>query len=399
MMRRKILIYAVALGVSLVASYLKWTEPPEASTAEDEEDSIVVIPGKAEDVVAVAWKADEKEVHLKVQNDERGRYVWVETTERKTKIKRKVGPPDPAPDQGGGTTADGVETSGGTGGAAGETTGGTGAETPSEPPKPPKIEHESVLETRTFKGSKAVEDLLDRYGPLKARAVFSDVAARREDFGLHEPNGVLTVEREGREPRVFQAGDDLYGGKAVYLYDENEDKVYLVDVAAVASMRTLRNLEEQSLSGLDEQQVVSAVVEGRGATVELVQHNRDDREAFYWGGTDGERNESAMAWMDKLFRLRTTGYVQPGDEPTDLNPQLEVRLTGEDDEVLGIEFLQGTDPDGESAWYARSDHTRGLVRIAPAAASELVQDVGALGSGQGDAGAQAPDSGPPPGAG
>lgn len=380
MLRRKILIYSVALGLSLVASYLTWTKPAEVTTADEEKDAVIVIQGEPDGLRAIAWKSDSREVKLDIRNDERGRYVWVESTERKTKVKKpEPKPPEPANDESGGDTQGGG-TGADTGAETGADTAGPEGKAPS-PKKPPPVEHESVMESRSFKGGKSVEDMVDRFGPLRARTSFSGVAERLGDFGLDEPKATLVVEREGREARTFIAGDDLYGGKAVYLYDESQDVVYLVDVGAVRGMRLGRSLEDTSLVDLDEKQVVSAVIQTKQGPLELVQENRADRKAFFWSTKgSGERNESAMAWMDKLFRLRTGGYVQPGEEPAGVAPQLELNLVGEDGKTLSITFFEGTDDEGEETWFAQSSHTRGMVEVPAAGASELVLDVGALGT-------------------
>jgi hypothetical protein len=117
-------------------------------------------------------------------------------------------------------------------------------------------------------------------------------------------------------------------------------------------------------------------VKGETGSVELEQRNRDDKERAYWAikGTEGA-NDTAKTWLSKVFRLRSRGYVQADEQPTAPETVFTLDLVGEDKTTTHIEILRGQDPEGETAWYARSDHTRGLVTLHATAASEAAQDL------------------------
>ena len=86
---------------------------------------------------------------------------------------------------------------------------------------------------------------------------------------------------------------------------------------------------------------------------------------------------TADAWLDKVFRLRSSGYVEPGKEPQ-TEMVFAVKLELEDSKPVKIEVLRGSDEKGEEAWFARSEYTRGLVTLNAPIAADAAADLATL---------------------
>ena len=93
------------------------------------------------------------------------------------------------------------------------------------------------------------------------------------------------------------------------------------------------------------------------------------------GARDLQADAVAEGWLDKFFRLRSRGYVQTDEVPTGLTSQFTVQTTDEAGVSARLEVLTGTDEKGEEGWYARSQHTRELVKLDKRLASETREDL------------------------
>ena len=86
------------------------------------------------------------------------------------------------------------------------------------------------------------------------------------------------------------------------------------------------------------------------------------------------RSETAEAWLDKALGLKSASYVQDEDQPIEIAPKLHL-IVLDDETGTTTEISRGVNPDGDETWYARSEHTRELVRLHRTQASEVVEDV------------------------
>ena len=91
-----------------------------------------------------------------------------------------------------------------------------------------------------------------------------------------------------------------------------------------------------------------------------------------------EQDEVVRTWLDKALALKSAGYVQPDQQPTDLQTAFELTLTTADGPTTLV-VSSGTNTDGENTWYASSEHTRdNLVELHSAQASEASIDLDAV---------------------
>ena len=64
--------------------------------------------------------------------------------------------------------------------------------------------------------------------------------------------------------------------------------------------------------------------------------------------------------------------------PTDQELVFAVTVSAEDGSAETVEVISGTDPDGEAAWYARSQYTRELVKLHTSPASQAAEDLSTI---------------------
>ena len=349
-MNKQVLILGTTLVVTLVASYLSWTS--EEGT--DEDDSIVMLDADVEDLASISWDSEKLDVQVVQKSDDRGDFWWVTTTETKRVPKNKSHEePDPALED------------------------PEAEETPAEELE----EYEEVQ--KEFKAGKAATDLADSLAPLLAVRVLADVTEDRyEDFGLTEPDATFVVSREGKDDRTFKVGGEAYGTRDRYVLSD-DGKVYLVDQDLLRPLKyATTRLPDRELHEADAKDLTTVTLttvcepldsDCEEATVELTQHNAQDAANAYWAVGDDE-SETAEAWLDKALGLKSAGFVQAGDEPTELGLRLQVLLTT-DDGTTTVAISQGLDADGKETWYAQSEHTRQLVKLHKTQASEVVEDV------------------------
>ena len=394
-MRRTNLVYAGLLGVALVASYLSWT----SDAGNDDDPGVVLLEAQTEDIESIHYVSAEMDVLLTAQEDALGRFLTAKVIKEEERIPEPEKKPDPEPepspaDETGGETGE-------TGGEADETGGptdGTGEEPagddetgagetgetpepepePEPEPKPEPIREKVVLE---FVVGTQGDKLVEKLAPFEAKRELPDVTDDKlEEFGLTDTKASLTVQVAGREAVTFEVGASKFGGKLMYVREPASGKIYVVDAQLLAPLTKAdeRLLNKRLFGGLPKE-LTRMKVEADGESVVLEHRNREDPENAIWvveGASEGD--DTADAWLKKFFRLRATGYVQPGDEPAQTVPRFVVGIENTDGDITGIEVLSGDKPDGDQGWYARSPYTRGLVELNASLAEDTAQDVSSV---------------------
>lgn len=349
-MNKNVAILGGLLTVALIGSYVSWTSEDE----EIEDGQVTVIDAKPEQLSAVTYANDELQVELTMRSDDRGRYVWVKTTE----TEMVPVPPEPTPEP-----LESVED-------------GEDAvdDAPVEPPEPELVEEITVTE---FKAGDAGDTLLASLAPLLAERQLDVAPERYEEFGLLEPEASFSVTRDGKPERAFSVGGEAYGSRDLYVLESADGSVYLFDQELLRPLRyATTRLPDRTLQPAAAEDIVAITVIAGDQTLALEHFNRSDREAEYWGlagATVGD--ESAATWLGKALGLKAKGYVQADRPPTETVPAVTLRIEPVEGDPWTVEVFSGTDFEGDTAWYARSEHTRELVELHPAQASELVQDL------------------------
>ncbi len=374
-MNRTITIYGVLLCAALVASYFSWTAEDTGEPAE----GVVLVAAEVDDVEGISWSSEKLQVELEVRSDTHGEYLWVDLVEIKEKPAPRTDPADviDGTDEGA-ADEDGPDVHGPDDGHDHGDDDAAHADPeedePVEEPEPEMIKEEK---RQSFMAGEAGRKLLAKLAPLTAQRLIEVTGDKAAEFGLDEPKATLTIRRRGKPERVLEIGGEAYGVKDRYVRDLESGKVYLVDDQTFKPLQYAKSrLPERELSPLDEEDITTVTVTDGASKVTLEHENRDDREAQYWAlEGETESNETAEAWLDKVFRLRSAGYVQAEDMPTGLETAFVMTATGEDGTTTSITVSMGSNPDGKETWYARSDHTRELVKLHKVLASEAAEDL------------------------
>jgi len=335
-MNRSLLIYALLLVGSLGWAYQTWTHADELALA----DKVVIMPGKPEQLASVVFRNPRLELTLEFREDEHGRYAWG----RAVPLGEAAEAPEPPPAKEG--------------------------EAPRPIPPAPAPEE--------FKVGKAGDAVFEALAPFVAKRRLEGITDDDlEALGLQEPEATLEITREGKETKRFELGSNVFGGANVYVRDPDDGAIYLVEARVIRPLRSgARNLPERSLSGIDERKIerMTLRVGDRQATFE--QHNPDDLDAKYWNAAgDEDKSPEIDAWVGKALRLPASHYVQSGETPDDLVHAFDLAIQAEDGTTVTVEVLRNFDDEGQEQFFARSEYTRGLVKLPRAAAAEASTDL------------------------
>lgn len=352
-MKRTIAIYAVALTTALGFAYRTWTHEgdPDLSKA------VVVLAGDVDDLESVEYSSDKVTVTLTVKQDELGRYYWVRAEPKEQ--------PEEEPEESG----DDPEAS--------------------DPHKPkPKPKAEVDTEVVEFKAGKAGDSVVKGMAPFVAKRTLQGIDdSKLEELGLADSTTTLTIRRRGREPKTYELGTNVYGGSNVYVRDPENGKIHLVEARLVRPLQNgKRTLPDRTMLGLQIKQIKQVEVFGGEATASFEQHNADDPAAMFWSVTgEQESNPTAAGWLDKALRLRSSRYIQPDQEPAQLEEAFRFTASSAGDaKKVSVTVYRGMGDDGEENWYARSNHTRSLVALHRSSAAETAADIASvLDAGQG----------------
>lgn len=336
-MSRSLLVYAALLVGCLGWAYQTWTHEDELQLA----DKVVVLPGKPEQLASITYHAKDLDLTIELRSDDHGRYAWAHAV---PKTPEGAEPP-PSPD--------------------------------GQPPAP--------AEPEEFKVGRSGDPVLEGLAPLVAKRRLEGVSeADLAELGLAPAEATLEIVREGKEPKTFELSSNVFGGANVYVRDPDDGAIYLVDAKLIRPLQTgARTLPDRDLTGVDERKAERVTLRVGDREAAFEQHNPDDIDAKYWS-VAGQAEESAAgtAWVEKALRLRSSRYVPGGEVPTDLAHAFDFRVEAEDGKAVTVEVLRSFDDEGQEQFFARSEHTRGVVRLPRAAAAEASADLeSALGAG------------------
>jgi hypothetical protein len=333
-MRRAIVLYAGALLLALGGAYRVWTAPPEP----DDPAAVTVLGGQPDELESVHYRSDKLDLVITMQEDDLGRYGWV----RAEPLGEAPAEPDP------------------------------------EDPHAAPVDDGQAVE---FKAGKNAKTTLDGLMPLVAKRVLEGITDDKlADLGLAEPQATLEIQRRGREPKTFEIGGNVHGGANVYLRDPETGTVYVLDAKVLRPLQNgKQTLPERDLVGVEQRQIASLRVMAGDGSAEFQQHNPDDPDALFWstaGATDA--NPTAAGWIDKLLRMQASNYVQASDAPGQLEDVFSYAVTTTNRKTITVQVQRGYDENGDEVWYAKSDHTRGLVKLQKARAAEVVADLASV---------------------
>ncbi|MSP54059.1 MAG: DUF4340 domain-containing protein [Myxococcales bacterium] len=341
---RSVALFGTILVVSLAFSWVRYTGGEEKV-----KEGTILMDGKKEDLQRAKYTSPDLTVEYEVRSDGIGSYGWLTVSENK---KKKV--PDPA--------------------------------------KPGSMMDSTELKLSKFKAGSGNDKLVDGLAPLMAVRALEDVPADKiESFGLTAPDTTLSVTIGGAE-RAFLVGGETYGTKDRYVKDALSGRIYVVDDEVFKSLKfAATRLPERALSDRKPEEITGVSLGQGASTASWTHKNKDDKAAAHWqrdgalptAPTDGAtplEGEAPAAdpgkdvtfanWVEAALKLKSTAYVQDGDEPATLEAAFDLTLRAEGKPDQTIHLLH----DGDD-WYARSEFTRGLVKISKGPAEDSYSDV------------------------
>ncbi len=337
-MRLDLAGYGVLLAAGLGAAY--WASLPKAE-GEEEKVSIYSVDPKA--VAEVTYET--KEVQAKAVRREDSRY-WIDHTRTETPLV----PKDPKAD-----------------------------ETAAPPPAPePKVTKERFL------SNDKMDELLKGLSPLKAVRVIGkvDAAALKDFFGDEGPKDKVTFKStDGKEFSLF-LGKKSYGSKNRFAMEAGAGgRVVLVEDSAFENLdRAPQRMYERKLVSFELDDVTKAVVRAGDKTKSLSHLQRNKEGTLLW--TDDEENAqpkpSYDSWMDKIAKLRLTGYAEPAEEETvkGLKPFLEVVF--EKDGAVKDTLVFKKDAAEKPTYWIYSDFLKAHVKVGQARVEPIEKDVATI---------------------
>ncbi len=353
MKRVSLVGYLGILAGSLLLAYLTWVGGPKTPGA-----AVTIFPCSQGPIVKLTYAAADRTVTL---SKRKSRYSgepswWVEIVHP---------PPSKAPKD-----AHAVK--------------GTGPDETSAADEPPPSGAASVVEV--FQANKRLQDELDPFCPWKAlRSLGRPGKEKREEFGLTEPAGSLTIETAAGS-RTFRLGGETYGPRDRYVADDETGEAFL---AAGLVFRALAHpasrFMERSLHAFKEKDVARIRVHAGGREKELVRRTSGEAGRTGWADSRSPGNAKALYrnWIRRLSALRAMGYVglPVGGEaggcaaPAGSSEVLRLTFFGASREIGFLRLYKGSDEKGEPAYYACSEHSGTLVKIPKTQAETLLEDL------------------------
>lgn len=350
-------VYAGVLAALMGASWVKYTAEPEP----DLEGKVVVVQGEASEITKISWKTEDEEAVIEQRSDDLGSYLWVDYTKWETPTKPHDRDTPPVPEEADhGPDAPDAE--------------GTPAEPAAEEPEP-----ERVASLQVFKAGEAGDKLLESLSPLTAlRKLDSIPDDKRETIGLDKPTDFLEISRKGRTTK-FALGGEVYGTRDRYLRNEETGEVFLVDDETLRPLKYARTrLPDRALFGLANDKIASGtLVDPAGGSLEFTQKNAQDQAKATWVRADDPDNasEQLKTWVDKALKLKGTKYADPAEPPVDLQLRFSVSIKDAAGKAQTLEVYQ---EGAEGDWWAKSEYTRGLIKLLKGPTSSLSDDIGAV---------------------
>lgn len=357
---KQIAALAVALTVSMVGSYMVWTDDsPNVKTAGDE---VMIYSANPGDLTTLAWMSESVDIVLERKSDDRGEYTWVTTTERKEKTAPKP-PPKPHDHGAEGDAPEGVDVPHQDGTEDPED--GEEAEEEEEAP----VEIETV--TTSFRGNKQAEDMWEGFAPLMALRALQPEDATEAFFGFDEPDGSIEVTRKSGTVSIT-IGGETFGGRDKYA--KTGDKIYLLDDQSIRPLQYGKTrLLERNLQPLGEPDTASVVITTPTLEKAFVQQNRDDRAQAKWTtAEDAETEHPVGTWLGKVYKMRAKSYVSESDIEGPLEVAFTYELKG-DSESWPVTILR--DSSSPPNYYAKPTYLRSMVELTRSLASDAVDDL------------------------
>lgn len=353
-------VYGGLLALLSAGAWAKYTAAP----ALELDGKVVLLQGEEAELESITWLADKKDKAVIVKKTDAAGEYWEVTYTKWTEKKAPAAPPteNPAPTEGA---------------PAGP------SPTPEAAPAPtaaPAADAEPTYEesTQVWKAGEEAGKLAKSLSPLLAIRKLELTPDKLETTGLDKVEEFLEISRKGKTIKL-EVGGEVYGTRDRYVRDTSTQEVFLVDDELLRPLKYARTrLPDRTLWSLDPQKVSKVTIGGGTGSLEVLHKNAQDIEKAAWvrASAPEATDEQLKTWMDKALKLKSTAYAEATDTFDGLELKFSLRL---EDEKGKAETLQVfSTPDGKGDWWAKSEHTRGYVKLLKGPTSSLHEDVAGL---------------------
>lgn len=356
-------VYGGLLAVLLGASWVRWTAEP----ALELDGKVIMVAGAPDDILSVTWFAENKDkAVISRKSDAHGDYYWVDYT-RWTEVKAPA-PAAPAED------AAGEDAAGADAGADGD----AGAEEAAAAEAAPAPEYEESHQV--FKAADKAEELFADLAPLLALRKLTDIDdEKRKATGLDSATESIEIQKAGKTITI-RLGGEVYGTRDRYARIDGAPDIYLVDDELLRPLKYARTrLPDRSLWPFEVKALTKLTLAAGEDSAAFLQKNAADPAKAAWLREGAEADETqAQTWIEKALKLKSVSYADAEDDTDSLELVFALTLESEEGQTETVEVLKS--PDAAEYW-ARSGHTRGVVKLLRGPTSQLVEDVGTVVAG------------------
>ena len=398
-MTRKAIIHVALLGAFLVAALLTWTREPDTTS---DDVPLLAVRGGLDRVV---YTEPDRKVTIERRKDDQGDYHWI-TVEKWEPPPPPLAPPRPAEPKAPDAAKKADEKKPDAAKKADEKKPDEAKKADEKKPdEARKAEEKKAAEVKkveekkpeprkvrkeiAFLGSQSAEELMKSLGKLSAlRALGVPGKEKLEGFGLNKEERSLTLEATGTK-KALTLGENTYGNMDRYVLDRTDRNVYVVAPRYLGDFPYAEfRLKDSGLSRVQRAEMEQVVVAADGKQKTLLQrHNSTPQKAFFADPSAPDKPKVMYAnWVDKVSRLSVVEYMDASDEPRGLKEVLVVAYRGKDktlDELRLYKAPEAAAPvlDQQKAAppipdaYARSRHSRALVKINGTLLDEIMRDL------------------------
>lgn len=228
---------------------------------------------------------------------------------------------------------------------------------------------------RELRGGEPARDLLGRFAPLRAsRALGVLPAEKLEELGLTDSKKSMTVATRGGQ-RTFKVSTKVLGSGNPYLLDERTGEVFLLGPGIIADLEAAdTRLVDRRLHTFRIGEFDSLVVQRGESSRTFNAQGKPPQEVQLVpasGEGAGAPDEFTRNWHGRLWRSVPAEVFGKGETPEALaaSPELRVVYLRGGKELGYLEVARGA----QGELFARSEHTAGWVML-HATSAEVIEE-------------------------
>ena len=338
---KKLSVHIVLLLVAATAAFLQ-TRPDDDAPAAIKPGEVELWGGTPKDIKLIRYKNKKLIVMLEGKSDAAGQWF--------------LGHVEPNPD------ASGDE------------------EQVDEEPKNPHNPHAkkskpAKVEPATFAAVTTAEKLAKKLAPFRAKRAIGEIDKEREEvYGLHEPEGWLTVEVLGKKHELTIGGPAPGTGDR-YARDDVSGIVYVIDATIVRELQSgSGRLKERKLHGWKAADVQRAEIISTIGTRTAVRSGTKGRRFWADPSAPDTNDETVKNWLAKVDRLSASKYIDKRPDGAERIMRIEYHGEGKRLGHVELHRLKG-EGDEKDTYIVTSEQLRLYAEVARQLAEQVADDM------------------------